>query len=134
MVTLATAPYFNLKTRKKNGTFVDTPVWFVPASQNNSYHVFANIHSGKVKRIKNFAAVQIAICDVRGRLLGEWQPGHAELVCESEEIYAAFKAKYRLVFRLFNFFSRLFGKHKERQMIRVELLAPEPKQITAVSK
>ena len=63
--------------------------------------------------------MEIAVCDVRGKLLGVWQPARAELVAESDTIYAAFRAKYGLTFRIFDFFSWLGGKHKERQMIQV---------------
>ena len=116
-MTLAAATYFNLRTQKKNGTFVNTPVWFVQAPEADTYHVFANINSGKVKRIRNFEAVQVAVCDWQGKLLGDWQSGQAELVAESDAIFDAFRAKYRMTFRVFDFFSKLFGKHKERQII-----------------
>ena len=90
------------------------------APEADAYHVFANVSSGKVKRIRNFEAVQVALCNWQGKLLGEWQPGQAELVAESDAIYDAFRAKYRMTFRVFDFFfSKLFGKHKERQIIRV---------------
>ena len=118
-MTLAAATYFNLRTQKKDGTLVNTPVWFVRASEADTYHVFANINSGKVKRIRNFEAVQVAVCDWQGKLLGDWQSGQAELVAESDAIYDAFRSKYRMTFKVFDFFSKLFGKHKERQIIRV---------------
>ena len=118
-MTLAAAIYFNLRTQKKDGTFVNTPVWFVQAPEAGTYHVFANINSGKVKRIRNFEAVQVAVCDWQGKLLGDWQSGQAELVAESDAIYDAFRSKYRMTFKVFDFFSKLFGKHKERQIIRV---------------
>ena len=118
-MTLAAATYFNLRTQKKDGTFVNTPVWFVQAPEADTYHVFANINSGKVKRIRNFEAVQVAVCDWQGKLLGDWQSGQAELVAERGAIFDAFRAKYRMTFRVFDFFSKLFGKHKERQIIRV---------------
>ena len=116
---LDTAQYFSLRTKKKDGTHVDTPVWFVPAPEEKTYFVFTNSNSGKVKRIRNFAAADVAVCNMRGKLLGQWQPAHAELVAESDAIYAAFRSKYGLTFRVFDFFSWLGGKHKERQMIRV---------------
>ena len=118
-MTLAAATYFNLRTQKKDGTLVNTPVWFVRAPEADTYHVFANINSGKVKRIRNFEAVQVAVCDWQGKLLGDWQSGQAELVAESDAIFDAFKSKYRMTFKVFDFFSKLFGKHKERQIIRV---------------
>lgn len=117
---LDTVPYFNLRTKRKDGSLVETPVWFVTAPQGEIHHVFTNIHSGKVKRIKNFSEVDVAVCDWRGRLLGDWQPARAELVAETDAIYAAFLSKYGLIYRVFDFFSRLGGKHKERQIICVK--------------
>ncbi len=113
------APYFSLRTRKKDGSYVDTPVWFVSSPQRDTYHVFTNIQSGKVKRIKNFSDVELAVCDWRGKLQSNWRPANAELVPETDAIYAAFLAKYGLTYRVFDFFSRLGGKHKERQIICV---------------
>ena len=118
-MALDTANYFSLRSKKKDGSQVDTPVWFVRALDDDSYHVFTNVNSGKLKRVRNFPKVEIAVCDVRGKLLGVWQPARAELVAESDTIYAAFRAKYGLTFRIFDFFSWLGGKHKERQMIQV---------------
>ena len=118
-MALDTANYFSLRSKKKDGSQVDTPVWFVRALDDDSYHVFTNVNSGKVKRVRNFPKVEIAVCDVRGKLLGEWQQARAELVAESDAIYAAFRAKYGLTFCIFDFFSWLGGKHKERQMIQV---------------
>ena len=122
-MNLDTANYFSLRTKKKDGSHVDTPVWFVRAAPARTYHVFANINSGKVKRIRNFATVDVAVCDWRGKLLGEWLPARAELVAETDDIYAAFGAKYGLTYRVFDFFSKLGGKRKERQIIRVSDLA-----------
>ncbi len=123
LMQLATAQYFSLRTKKKDGSQVDTPVWFVPAPEEQTYHVFANIGSGKVKRIRNFAEAYVARCDIRGKVLGEWQAAHAELVAESDAIYATFRSKYGLIFRIFDFFSWLGGKNKERQMIKVTINA-----------
>jgi PPOX class probable F420-dependent enzyme len=118
-MTPDTANYISLRSKKKDGSQIDTPVWFVRAPDDDSYHVFTNVNSGKVKRVRNFPEVEIAVCDIRGKLLGEWQPARAEIVAESDTIYAAFRAKYGLTFRIFDFFSWLGGKHKERQMIQV---------------
>ena len=122
-MTLESESYFSLRTKKKDGSFVDTPVWFVRAPKAHVYYVFANINSGKVKRIRNFAEVAVAVCDWRGKILGSWLSARAELVAESEGIYAGFGAKYGLTYRVFDFFSRLGGKRKERQIILVSHVA-----------
>ena len=56
-MTLESESYFSLRTKKKDGSFVDTPVWFVRAPEAHAYYVFANINSGKVKRITSWCAL-----------------------------------------------------------------------------
>ena len=45
--------YINLSTQKIDGTFVNTPVWFVKEDKKNIFYVFSAGEAGKVKRIKN---------------------------------------------------------------------------------
>ena len=111
--------YFNLGTLKRDGSYADTPVWFAMESLGNAYYVLANVKSGKVKRLRNFNSTRIAICDWKGRLKGDWQLANAELVSESVDMIRLFRSKYGLQFYIFEFFSWLSGKRKERQMILV---------------
>ena len=113
--------YFNLGTLKRDGSYVDTPVWFAKENLGPGFYVLANIKSGKIKRLKNFDAARVAICDWKGRLKEEWQPVVAELVAESEDIIRLFRSKYGLPFYVFEFFSWLSRKRKERQMILLKL-------------
>ena len=111
--------YFNLGTLKRDGSYVDTPVWFAEGSSGDAFYVLANVKSGKVKRLRNFDSTRIAVCDWKGRLKGDWELASAELVTESEHVIRLFRSKYGLQFYVFEFFSRLSGKIKERQMILV---------------
>ena len=111
--------YFNLGTLKRDGSYVDTPVWFAKGSSGDVFYVLANVKSGKVKRLRNFDSTRIAICDWKGRLKGDWELASAELVTESVDMIRLFRAKYGLQFYVFEFFSWLSGKRKERQMILV---------------
>ena len=111
--------YFNLGTLKRDGSYVDTPVWFAKGSSGDAFYVLANVKSGKVKRLRNFDSTRIAVCDWKGRLKGDWELASAELVTESEHMIRLFRSKYGLQFYFFEFFSRLSGKRKERQMILV---------------
>ena len=111
--------YFNLGTLKRDGSYVDTPVWFAKGSSGDAFYVLANVNSGKVKRLRNFDSTRIAICDWKGRLKGEWELASAELVTESVDMIRLFRSKYGLQFYVFEFFSWLSGKRKERQMILV---------------
>ena len=114
--------YFNLGTLKRDGSYVDTPVWFVQEQEGNGYLIIANVNSGKVKRIRNFSTARIAISDYRGRLKGEWQEAEVELVPGPEPLMNLFRIKYGVSFKIYEFFSWLFGKSKQHQMIRIVLL------------
>ena len=117
--SFANAPYFNLKTKKRDGRQVPTPVWFVLRS-DGTYIVLANMNSGKVKRIRNFAETQAAVCDWRGVVHGPWMALSAVLIEESEDFIELFRSKYGLQFRVFEFASRISGKDKERQFIQLK--------------
>ncbi len=116
--------YINLSTQKKDGTFVNTPVWFAQEDNKNVFYVFSAGEAGKVKRIKNISSVKVAICNVRGDLRGDWLEAEAELVDKEESIrlaYSHFQRKYGLTIKVFDFFSKLFGKYKKRQVIKFNL-------------
>ena len=44
--------YINLSTRKRDGSYVNTPVWFAQEGDTNKYYVYSLRNLGKVKRIK----------------------------------------------------------------------------------
>ena len=114
-----TEKYFSLGTLKRNSSYVDTPVWFVKNELGPGFLVLTNVSSGKVKRLRNFSSARIAICDWKGRLKGDWGLANAELVSESVDMIRLFRSKYGLQFYVFEFFSWLSRKRKERQMILV---------------
>ena len=85
--------YINLSTQKKDGTLVNTPVWFAQDEDENSFYVFSHGEAGKVKRIRNFSSVKVATCNFKGNLHGEWLSAEAELLDQEESI----KLGYRLL-------------------------------------
>jgi len=98
--------YISLTTYRKTGQPVATPVWF--AREDGVLYVVTQAESGKVKRIRNNPQVQIAPCDVRGRLKGDPMPARARILSE-EAFPAADRAitrKYGLLKRLFDVFQR----------------------------
>jgi len=116
--------YINLATQRKDGTFVNTPVWFTKDEQSNDYFIFSAGEAGKVKRIRNFSSVKVAICNFKGDLRGDWESAQAELIDEEDSItraYGQFQRKYSVSLKVINFFSRLFGKYKKRQIIKFNL-------------
>jgi PPOX class probable F420-dependent enzyme len=76
-----------LETRKRDGTWVTTPV--NPLVEDD--HVFFRTWhtSGKVKRLRNFPEVRFAPSTTRGRPTGEWLRGYATLLHGDEAVHAA---------------------------------------------
>ncbi len=115
--------YISLRTFRKTGVSVDTAVWF--ASDNVSTHyVFSAESAGKVKRLRNSPRAQIAACDYKGRLIGEWLNCYAWLIDDPEELGRAhnqFINKYGWIMRITDIFSWLSGRLNKRVYIRIEL-------------
>jgi uncharacterized protein len=124
-VQLANAEYFSLATFRKNGNVVETPVWFAPVA--DTFYVFSAGDAGKVKRLRASARARVAVCDLRGKLLGEWFEATARLVTDPDEIkraYASLHRKYGLRMAIGDFFAKLTGRYQRRQMIAVNVAAP----------
>ena len=100
--------YLNLQTFRRNGVGVPTPVWFT--QRQDALYVRTIDGSGKVKRIRNNGRVQVAPCDSRGGLLGEWLDAHACLVTDQEtiaEVDQLLDQKYGVQRTMFNLLGRL---------------------------
>ncbi|MEO9220692.1 MAG: PPOX class F420-dependent oxidoreductase [Mycobacteriaceae bacterium] len=99
--TLAAAEYVALTTFRKNGTAVPTPVWI--ARRDAELVVWTERDAGKVKRVRRDPRVQVAVCDLRGRVKGESASGTARVLdAEATEqartaIARAYGIKGRLV-------------------------------------
>jgi PPOX class probable F420-dependent enzyme len=113
--------YINLRSFKRDGSGVDTPVWC--AALDGKLLIFTLGDSFKVKRIRRNPRVQVAKCDVRGKLLGEWVDARCRAVEDEPELerraYAALRAKYGWQMRVGDFFSRLSGNMKKRLVMEI---------------
>ena len=113
--------YINLGTQKRDGSFVNTPVWFAQEGEKNNYFIFSNNIAGKIKRIRNFPLVKVSVCNYKGDSLGEWYPAKAELIDEPEKVNLAFselRNKYGWQIRIGDFFSKISGRYYKRQIIK----------------
>lgn len=120
------ARYVNLATFRKSGARVDTPVWAAP--HGGRLYVFVAGDSGKVKRLRNSSRAQVAPCDARGRLIGEWANARAWIVDDVATVdraYAALRAKYGWQMRLTDLLSRLSGRYDRRAVLEIEVLERE---------
>jgi PPOX class probable F420-dependent enzyme len=107
--------YLSVTSFKRDGTGVATPVWFV--SDGVRLFAFTDLHSAKIRRIRNDARVLIAPCRVNGRLRGEAAAGHAEVLTDPAELerirellLERYKVSYRVVMLLYRLGRRLRGK------------------------
>jgi len=116
--------YINLSTRKRDGSFVNTPVWFAQEGETNDYYVFSLMNVGKVKRIRNYPEVKVGICTYSGKPKGGWSYAVANLVDEPETIkvaYSVLRKKYGIMFRIGDFFSWIKGTYHKRQIIKFSI-------------
>lgn len=112
------ANYLNLSTRKKDGSRVETPVWF--AWEDGIFYLFSEGKAGKVKRIRNFSDVKICPCSMLGKLQGEWEDAQATLLqsdIEKEAAHAALARKYGWQLRILDLGAALAGKKSKRAFI-----------------
>jgi hypothetical protein len=127
MTTLDDSQYCSLRTFRRDGRAVDTPVWFAPG--DGGYYLFSAGDAGKVKRLRNDHRVAVAPCDVRGNVQGEWRAGTARILAHPAEVagaHAAMRRKYGVVMWLFDLGSRLGGRFHKRAYVVFSLEAARP--------
>jgi uncharacterized protein len=103
--------FLNLETFRKSGIGVKTPVWFVQEEDTILVRTVAN--SGKVKRIRNRAEVNIASCKADGALTGEWLSATARELVDPEthkKVDRMLDRKYGMMKKLFAAAARLQGR------------------------
>ena len=122
-MSLAKKKHISLRTFRKTGVSVDTPVWFI-TTDDSIHYIFSAAGAGKVKRLRNSSTVQIASCDFKGGSLGDWLDCHAYLVDDPSELNRAheqFIRKYGWIMRVIDVFSWLSRRFNQRAYIRIEL-------------
>lgn len=116
------AQYCSIRTFRKDGRAVATPVWFAPG--DGRHYLFSAGDAGKVKRLRNNPRLEVAPCDVRGNVQGDWVGGSGEVLSSPADITAALIAlrrKYGLVMWLFDLGSRLGGRFHKRAYVAFRL-------------
>ena len=86
--------FLSLTTFRKNGNPVATPVWF--AQDGDKLYVMTGAHTGKVRRIRHNAQVEVAPCTLKGDLLGSSLEAMAVILPDAQKIRAnrALNQKY----------------------------------------
>ena len=114
-------PYLNLESVKRDGTPVQTPVWF--AEEQGVLYVYTLANAGKVKRIRRHPRIRIAPCTMRGTVTGPWVEADATIVDATTAAHghALLRHKYGWMKGLGDLYSRLM--HRERVVIAIRVLA-----------
>jgi uncharacterized protein len=88
--------YISLKTFRKSGVAVPTPVWF--AEEDGKLYVMTRSDMGKAKRIRNNPQVRVAPCTMRGTVTGPEFAATARILLPEEHARArqAINRKYWL--------------------------------------
>ena len=111
--------YLNLESFKRDGTPVQTPVWF--AEEQGVLSVYTLANAGKVKRIRRTPRIRLAPCTMRGTVTGPWVEAEATIVDATTAAHALLRHKYGWMKGIGDLFSRLL--HRERVVITIRVLA-----------
>ena len=113
--------YLNLESVKRDGTPVQTPVWF--AEEQGVLYVYTLANAGKVKRIRRNPRIRLAPCTMRGTVIGPWVEADATIVDATTAArgHALLRQKYGWLKGIGDLFSRLL--HRERVVIALRFPA-----------
>ena len=113
--------YMSLKTFRKSGEGVATPVWF--AQVGDKLYVTTLDDSGKVKRLRHTSTMEIAPCDASGNLHAEYIKAQARILEEGNAEAAlanrSLNKKYGWQKRLLDVVARINGSLKKRVFLEV---------------
>lgn len=93
------AKYVTVGTRKHGGEVVHTPVWFVV--EGTDLIITTEGSSGKAKRMRNYPEIDIAACDMRGRIRGQLITAAAQVMPASvnADCEKLFIKKFKLMYK-----------------------------------
>jgi PPOX class probable F420-dependent enzyme len=121
----ADARYASLRTFRRDGSTVETPVWIAPLDR--SLVLFTDGTSWKVKRVRRDPRCAVAVCDMFGNASGPWIPASAQIVGDAdraERAYEALRAKYGWQMRALDFVSWLGGRIGRRVILEIAPFPP----------
>ena len=112
LAQFANQQYLNLESDKRDGTPVQTSMWF--AEDGGVLYIYTLAHSWKVKRIRRNPRVRIAPCTMRGNVTGQWVEAEAHIVdaTTAEHGHTLLLQKYGWKKRLGNVCSGLMKRER----------------------
>ena len=120
---LSQQKYLALRTFRKSGEEVITPVWI--ASEGDELFVFTTGESGKVKRIRRNGTIALAPCTMRGKVTGVWLAATAtvdDTDATLDHVTDLIASKYGLEYKLFTMFKSKESVKQGRVIVRMRLV------------
>lgn len=114
--------FLSLETFRKNGIGVKSAVWF--AQEGDMLYIWTRGDSGKVKRIRNNAQVNIAPCGRFGKVTGEWTAARASVDDSSaavQHVVVLLRRKLGFVFIVFWTIERLIERLKGQHRVSIKV-------------
>lgn len=102
--------YIALKTFRKSGAGISTPVWFAfDPNDDRKLYVTTDEQSGKVKRLRNNAHVQLAPCNTSGKVHGPEIDANAAVVAPADyaRVNTILAKRFGILYQLFSIFSTI---------------------------
>jgi uncharacterized protein len=118
---LAGSVCMNLRSFRKDGTPVDTPLWVVAI--DGKVASYTDDRSFKWKRVRRNPNVEVAACDVWGRRSTPWYPAVCRKVEPGERrdrIFALIRQKYGIHWYMSLWGSLLVGRTPHRVVLEFE--------------
>jgi PPOX class probable F420-dependent enzyme len=122
------ARYISLTTFKRDGSPVSSPVWIT--GRAGTYVFTTGNHAWKTRRLLRNSAVQVRVCDMRGRVKPNATPyrGTGEVMTSPDAVAAgerALAAKYGWQFKATKVVDAVkarFGRSVPQEVVAVRLL------------
>lgn len=117
----------NLRSFRKDGTPVDTPLWVVPVDEH--FGSYTDDRSFKYKRLRRNSQVEVAACDVWGRRSTPWYAAECRIVEEParrQTIFDLIRDKYGIHWKLSLWGSLLTNRVKHRAVLEVTVHSDRP--------
>lgn len=114
----------NLRSFRKDGTPVDTPVWTTPY-EGGKLVCYTDDRTFKYKRLQRNQDVELAACDVVGRCSTPWYRARCRFVTDEPErqrIFDRIRTKYGIHWYMSLWGSIVTDRVKHRVVLEFELL------------
>jgi len=122
--TLAASECMNVRSFRKDGSPVDTPMWVI--ALDGRLCNYTDERTYKLKRIRRNPRVEVAACDVWGKCSSPWYPATCRIVedeARRAQVFDLLRGKYGIHWYLSLWGSKLTGKTKYRRVLEFELTA-----------